>query len=144
MGASPEGPSDDVGGLDASLRQADGDAADLLDRPADQGVGLCGLDVVFRRFVFGGGVIRAVPDRGHHGEGQHDERDVAMPAVPGAGLVVIEAELVLGRLEAVLDRPAVSFDLDQGLDAGSGGAPGGEEGQIVIGDVAADQETPRP
>ena len=49
-------------------------------------------------------------DGGGHGEGQHDQSDVAMPAVPGAGLVVVEAELVLGGLEAVLDGPAVAFD----------------------------------
>src|SRR5258708_13367786 len=77
-----------------------------------------------------------MPDRGHHGEGEHDERDVTMPAVPGTALVVVEAEFVLGRLETILDRPAVSFDLDQGLDARSVGTPGGEEGHIVIGDVA--------
>ena len=36
MGSSPDRPSDDVGGLDASLREADGDAAEFLDRPADE------------------------------------------------------------------------------------------------------------
>ena len=36
-----------------------------------------------------------------------------MPAMPGAGLVMIEAEFVLGGLETILDRPAMSFDLDQ-------------------------------
>ena len=36
MGASPERPCDDVGGLDAPLRELYGDAADFLDRPADQ------------------------------------------------------------------------------------------------------------
>ena len=48
-------------------------------------------------------------DGGHHGEGEHDQRDMPMPAMPGAGLVVIEAELVLGGLEAVLDGPAMTF-----------------------------------
>src|SRR4051794_6627283 len=33
---SPERPGDDVGGPDASLREADGDAAEFLDRPADE------------------------------------------------------------------------------------------------------------
>jgi len=28
--------------------------------------------------------VGVMPDRGHHGEGEHDERDVTMPAVPGA------------------------------------------------------------
>src|SRR6188474_3620380 len=36
MGTSPDGPGDDVGGLDASLGEADGDAAEFLDRPADE------------------------------------------------------------------------------------------------------------
>jgi len=83
-------------------------------------------------------------DGGGHGEGQHDQSDVAMPAVPGAGLVVVEAELVLGGLEAVLDGPAVAFHLDQGVDAGPGRTPGGEEGQVAIGDVAADQQATGP
>src|SRR3954471_5122309 len=33
---SPERPGDDVGGPDAPLREADGDAAEFLDRPADE------------------------------------------------------------------------------------------------------------
>jgi len=41
-------------------------------------------------------------DHSHHGEGEHDER-----AMPGTGLVVIEAELVLGGLKAVLNSPAI-------------------------------------
>src|ERR1700677_3009500 len=64
--------------------------------------------------------------------------------VPRAALVVVEAEFVLGRLETILDRPAVSFDLDQGFDACCVGTPGGEEGHIVIGDVAADQHPSCP
>lgn len=83
-------------------------------------------------------------DRGGHGEGQHDQSDVAMPAVPRAGLVVVEAQLVLGGFKAILDGPAMAFDLDQDVDAGPGRTPGGEEGQIAIGDVATDQQPPGP
>ena len=36
VGAPPERPCDDMGGLDAPLGELDGDAADFLDRPADQ------------------------------------------------------------------------------------------------------------
>jgi hypothetical protein len=36
MGASPDGPCNDVSGFDPSLRKKDRDAADFLDRPADQ------------------------------------------------------------------------------------------------------------
>ena len=93
---------------------------------------------------WGCGGVRVVADGGQHGEGQHDERDVAVPAVPGAGLVVVEAELVLRGLEAVLDGPAVPLDLDQRLDRRPGRAPGGEVGQLAVGDVAADQQAPRP
>ena len=62
--------------------------------------------------------------------------DVAMPTVPGAGLIVVEAQLVFRGLEAVFDRPTMSLDLDQHLDAGSGRAPSREEGQVSVGDVA--------
>ncbi len=39
MGSSPERPCDDVGGLDASFCEADGDTADFLNRPTDQYLG---------------------------------------------------------------------------------------------------------
>ena len=57
---------------------------------------------------------------------------------------MIEAELVLGGLEAVLDCLAVPFDRDEALDVGLCRAPGSEERQIAIGHVAADQEPARP
>ena len=44
-------------------------------------------------------MVCLVADRRHHGEREHDERHVAMPTVPGAGLIVIEAEFILGGLE---------------------------------------------
>ena len=88
--------------------------------------------------------IGPMTDRGHHGEGQHDERDVAMPSMPGAGLVMIKAKLVFCRLETVLDGPAAAFDADQFVDRGSRRSPGGEEGQVVICDGAADQKAARP
>src|SRR6187431_1131105 len=78
------------------------------------------------------GGVRPVLDHRQQGEGQHHQRDVAVPAVPAAGLVVVEAELVLGGLEAVLDRPAVPFDLDQDLDSGPGWAPGRKEGKLAV------------
>jgi hypothetical protein len=88
--------------------------------------------------------VRVVSDRRHHGEGQHDQRDVTMPSVPGAGFVVVKPQLVLGGFEAVLDRPAVSFDCHQGCHTGAGRTPGGEEGEVVLGDVATDQPTAGP
>src|SRR5215208_1755889 len=104
----------------------------------------CARRAATRRSFWGCGRVRVVADDRQHGEGQHDERDVPVPAVPGAGLVVVEAELVLGGLEAVLDCPAMPFDLDQGLDPGPGRAPGREEGKLAVGDGAADQEAARP
>jgi hypothetical protein len=52
MRPSPERPCDDVSGLDAPLRQPHHDAADLLDRPADQRAGSFG-----RARLFGGGAL---------------------------------------------------------------------------------------
>ena len=83
-------------------------------------------------------------DHGHHGEDQHDQRHVAMPSVPRAGFIVIEAKLVLRGLEAVLDCPAMSLDKDEGLDVCSRWTPGREEGEIAITDVAANQQATRP
>src|SRR3984885_5773822 len=39
MCASPDGPCNDVSGVDPSLGEADGDAAEFLHRPADHGDG---------------------------------------------------------------------------------------------------------
>ena len=61
-------------------------------------------------------VVGLMLDGSHHGEGEYDERDVTMPAMPGSGFVVVEPELVFGCLEAVFDRPAVAFDADKCLD----------------------------
>jgi hypothetical protein len=36
VSASPDRPRDDMGGLDAPLRELDYDTTDFLDRPADQ------------------------------------------------------------------------------------------------------------
>ena len=36
VGAPPQRPGDDVSGLDMSVGELDGDAADFLDRPVDQ------------------------------------------------------------------------------------------------------------
>ena len=78
-------------------------------------------------------------DHRHHGKGEHHHRHVAMPAMPGSALVVIEAELVFGGLKTVLDRPAMTFDRDQRFDGCSCWAPGGEEGEVIIGEATTDQ-----
>ena len=38
-------------------------------------------------------------DSGHRGEGEHDQRHVAMPAMPRAGFIVIEPKFILGGLK---------------------------------------------
>ena len=93
---------------------------------------------------FGRRDIGAMTDDGHHGEGEHDQRNVTVPAMPGAGFVVIEAEFVLGGFETVLDGPAMSFDRYQLLYGRVLGTPCGKESEIIVGNVAADQQTPRP
>lgn len=47
--------------------------------------------------------IGPMANDGHHGEGEHDQRDMPVPAMPGVGFVVIEAEFVFGGFETVLD-----------------------------------------
>src|SRR6476469_7363931 len=56
MGAAPEGPCDDGGGLDPALRQARGDTADFLYRPADQPR----LLRIIVRLLFGGAGVLAL------------------------------------------------------------------------------------
>ena len=64
--------------------------------------------------VCSGGGVGAMAGHREDGEGQHHQRDVTMPAVPGTGLVVVEAQFGLGRLEAVLDGPALALDRGPG------------------------------
>src|SRR5882762_7380227 len=80
----------------------------------------------------------------HHGEGEHHHGNVAMPAMPGSALVVIEPELVLGGLKTVLDCPPMAFDRHQCFNRCSRWTPGGEEGEIAIGDTTTDQQTAGP
>src|SRR3954467_15863970 len=56
MGAAPEGPGDDGGGLDLALPQARGNPADFLHRPADQRRFLR----IIRRLLFGGAGMLAL------------------------------------------------------------------------------------
>jgi len=81
---------------------------------------------------------------GHHRKSEHDEADMAMPAVPGATFVVVEAELVLGGFKTVFDGPAVALHRHQLFDRCANWTPCGEEGEIAVGDLAADQQPPRP
>ena len=83
-------------------------------------------------------------DLAQHGEigvGQHGQGDVAVPAGPGADLVLVEADLALGGLEAGLDRPARAGDLDEVGECGAVGGMGQVEGELVgLGEAAPDQQ----
>src|SRR3954451_17412627 len=78
-------------------------------------------------------------DRCQHGERQHHQRDMTVPAVPGASFIMVEPKLVLAGLETVLDAPALPFDRHQRLDAGASRAPGGEGGARAINEVTRHQ-----
>ena len=88
---------------------------------------------------FGRWRVSAMSDRGHHGEGKHYQGHVTVPAMPGSALVVIEPELVFCGFKAVLDRPSMAFHRDQRFNGCSRWAPGGEEGEVIIGDATTDQ-----
>ena len=80
---------------------------------------------------------------------EHGEGDVAVPGVVAADLVVVEAGLVLGGLEALLDGPAGPGDADQLLVGGAGRGAAQVVGQFqlalgVRGQRAADQQVPGP
>ncbi len=77
-------------------------------------------------------------------QSQHHQGHMSVPAVPRAAFVVIKAKLVFGRFEAVLDRPAMSFDGDQRFDTSPGRAPCAEERAFAVSDTAPDQQTARP
>src|SRR6478735_3978609 len=83
--------------------------------------------------------VGAMADRRHLGEGEHHHGNVAMPAMPGSALVVGEPELVLSGLKTVLGCPPMAFDLHKCFDRSCRGAPGGDEGEIAIGDTTTDQ-----
>jgi hypothetical protein len=40
-------------------------------------------------------------DGSHHGEGEHDESDVTMPAMPGSGFVVVEPDGSMSTVFAI-------------------------------------------
>jgi hypothetical protein len=60
-------------------------------------------------------------DGGQEGQGEHGECDVPVPRGPVADLVVVESDLALGGLEALLDDPADTGDADQLRKSDRGG-----------------------
>src|SRR5208283_3199237 len=64
--------------------------------------------------------------------------------MPRAGFIVVEAELVLGSLKTVLNRPAMTLDKDKFFQGRALRTPSREEGHLPIGNIAADQQPTRP
>jgi hypothetical protein len=64
--------------------------------------------------------------------GKHRQGDVPVPGAPFADLVMVEAGLVLGLGEAVLDRPPGARHGDQFGQCGAGRGVAGEERQLAL------------
>src|SRR6516225_2089975 len=94
------------------------EAADLVDGQRDERFrgGVTGVP----RRIDGGLWPGVGGSDGEPGEGEHGESDVPVPSVPEADLVVVEADLVLARLEALLDGPANADDGDQYRERSTG------------------------
>ena len=58
------------------------------------------------------------PDHDQHGQGQHRQGDVPVPADPRADFVFVEARQLFGLLEAFLDGPAATGDFDDPFQRG--------------------------
>jgi len=82
-------------------------------------------------------------DHSHHGEGQHDEGDVTVPAVPGAGLVVIKPQLVLGGFELSSMAQRCPSTLTNAARSVPAGHKVEKKGQIAVAEVAPDQGSVR-
>jgi hypothetical protein len=68
-----------------------------------------------RRFFSGLGwfCIELEPHCHQESESQHGERDVPIPAVPGANFIVVQTNLLLGHRETFLDCPTQASDTGQ-------------------------------
>src|ERR1019366_6065230 len=66
--------------------------------------------------------IGAMADHRHHGEGEHHQGNVAMPAMPGSALVVIEPELVFRVFKncprSPTDGPSTATSVSMDVAAG--------------------------
>lgn len=52
-------------------------------------------------------------DGGQEGQGEHDKRDVPVPCGPVPHLVMVQADLAFGGLEAFFDAPASAGHADE-------------------------------
>src|SRR5690606_29841243 len=72
------------------------------------------------------------PDHTLAAEPRHGERDVPVPGVVAADLVLVEADFGLGGLEALLDGPAGAGDADEVLVGAAGWTGAQVVGQLGI------------
>jgi hypothetical protein len=70
-------------------------------------------------------------DAGQPGMGQQRQGDVALPTVPEAHFILIQARLPFGLFDALLDGVARGGHLHQGLKRGLGWSRGQVIGQLV-------------
>ena len=85
-------------------------------------------------------------DAGEPGEGEHGQGDVGVPGPLGADLVLVQAGLVLGLLEAFLDPPARPGDRASSVQRGAAGSVAdvvGDLGRVADG-AAGQQPVPAP
>ncbi len=71
-------------------------------------------------------------DRRQERLGDQHQGHMPIPGVPAADLVVVQADLVLGGLEALLDRPADPRDADQLGQRRAGRAEADLDGQLPV------------
>lgn len=128
--AAPGRPVQPVGDrADGTGDQFREEVADFVDGQRDQLVGACGALSAFPR-----------GDDGEDGVGEHDQRGVAIPGLPGADLVLVEADLGLGGLETFLDAPPGAGYPDQRGQADRLGGVAAVEGQPAVTDALAYQQ----
>src|ERR1035438_10621832 len=78
--------------------------------------------------------------------GQHGQRDMPIPALPVAHLVVIQSAFAFSRLKGLLDQPALAGHSDQGFNGvfTAGGVTQIVSALWILFDAAPYQKRPRP
>jgi hypothetical protein len=89
-----------------------------------------------------GGALLVCSQLGQEGGSGHDQRDVPMPTMPGAGLTMLKPEIVLGAQETVLNRPAPACRLGHVGEQSSLARMDKIIGQIVRAFQAAAEQQP--
>src|SRR4051794_41696217 len=102
MGAAPRGPGDDGGGLDPALRQALGNPADFLHRPADQ---WRLLGIIARRLFGGAAVLAFRRMAASIAKGSMKSETCRGPPCPERGSVWARPNPVFARFEAASVGP---------------------------------------